>query len=240
VPRPIRKFPYFFPMWPIFKKKQTESVHAPTSVPDRRPLAFEQILAGMGDLSALANNDTPTKFWLPEAAALALEDFSKIQGLSASEMLRHFFASHCYGVYVVELLRRKSPDVFSDANIRFNVESSDPPPGKKREVTYWVPELGKNIAPIKTWIAGRLRKDLQALADHTGIPLFQYLREIVISRLLGHGMVPKRPEMLEAAPLPAADDWCNDKEVPWKQVDREAYLSAREGKTEELWVDHHG
>jgi hypothetical protein len=238
---PLQKFPYFIsPMWPVFKKKQAESAHAPTSVPERRPLEFEQLLAGMGDLSELANNDRATKFWLPEPAALALDDFSKVQGLSASEMLRHFFAAHCYGVYIVELLRRKNPDVFRDANLLFSLDSSCPPPGKKRELTYWVPELGKNIAPFKIWIAERLRNDLQALADHVGIPLSQYLREIVISRLLGHGMVPMRPAMLAAAPLPAADDWCNDKEVPWEQVDQEAYLSAREGKTEELWVDHHG
>lgn len=49
---------------------------------------------------------------------------------------------------------------------------------------------------IKLWLPKRLRDDLQVLADHTGIRLSQYVREIVISRLLGHGTLPKRPEML--------------------------------------------
>lgn len=220
----------------MFKKRDAAAFPAPTA--QRRPLKFDQLMAGMGDLSILQEHDVAVKLWLPEPAALALEDFSKVQGISRSEMLRHFFAAYCYGVYVVELLRGQFPEVFRDQEpVRFSLARHEPPPGKKRQVTYWVPELGKNVAPIKLWIATRLRNDLQALADHAHLPLSQYLREIVVSRLLGHGMLPMRPEMLEAAPLPSADDWCEDREIAWKEVDEETYLSAWEGKMESEWVE---
>ena len=156
-------------------------------------MKLERLLDGMGNFSALKTHDVATKFWLPEPVAVALEDFAKAQALSKSEMLRHFFAAHCYGIYIVELLRRKSPEIFRDTEpAMFSISRPSPPPGKKREHTYWIPELGKNVYPIKIWFSRRLRDDLQTLADHTSIPLSQYLREIVISRLLGHGMVPMR------------------------------------------------
>ena len=76
----------------------------------------------------------------------------------------------------------------------------------------------------------RLRDDLQALAEHVKNPLSQYLREIAISRLLGHGMLPKRPEMLEA--FPSAQHWCEDKEVPWVKVNAMTYSRSSEGRKE--------
>lgn len=226
-------------MWPLFKKRsEVQPPPLNDQSTERRPLKLERLLDGMGDFSALKTHDVATKFWLPEPVALALEDFSKAQALSRSEMLRHFFAAHCYGIYIVELLRRKSPEIFRDTEpAMFSKSRQTPPPGKKREHTYWIPELGKNVSPIKIWVASRLRDDLQSLADHTEIPLSQYLREIVISRLLGHGMVPMRPTMLEATPLPSADDWCEDRDVPWRQVDETTYWNAGEGRVQSEWVD---
>lgn len=82
-----------------------------------------------------------------------------------------------------------------------------------------------------------MREDIQALADHAKIPLSQHLGEIAISRLLGHGMLPKRQEMLEAAPLPSAQDWCEDKEVPWVEVDAFTFAKSSDGRTEVEWED---
>lgn len=71
----------------------------------------------------------------------------------------------------------------------------------------------------------------QALADHVGIKRSQYIREIVISRLLGHGTLP----MLRAEPLPAIEDWCEDREVPMRQVGEEEYFRSRHGEIR--WTD---
>lgn len=93
------------------------------------------------------------------------------------------------------------------------------------------------MAPIKLWMPQRLRDDLQSLADHVGLKLSQYLREIVIARLLGHGTLPMRPEMLQASPGPATDDWVEDREIPWRVVSRDDYQTAREGKIEVDWEE---
>ncbi len=239
-------------MWPLFRKKPkavtdlpdlerlfenfdpNQAVPAP---PKRKPLSFEKLLDGMGDLSELGSHDSALKFWLPDPAEKALEEFADLQGASMSSMLREFLAAHCYGIYAVQILRVRDPDVFDEPVIRFSRAYDSDEERKVRKTTYWVPELGKNVAPVKIWVAQRLRDDLQALAEHVKIPLSQYVREIVISRLLGHGMLPKRPEMLEAAPLPSADDWCEDKEVPWVEVDEETYWKSPDGRKETEWED---
>lgn len=206
-------------MWPFLKtKKQFDGVGIDKSLRPR-PMKFSQILGDMGDFSDLANHDSAMKFWLPEPAFEALREISAISGESVSETLRQFFAHHCYGIYAFQLMNRRMPGLFKDPGpVMFSRGPSNDPVGKKRVHTYWVPELGKNVIPIKVWVPKRLREDLQLLADHVELNLSQYVREIVISRLLGHGTLPSRPGMLDANPLPAAQDWCDGKTVPMRQL----------------------
>jgi hypothetical protein len=193
----------------------------------------------MGDCSDLGVHDAALKFWLPEAAKAALEELAGRYGESMSELLRQFFAVHCYGLYAVHLMTERSPKLFKDHYILYARRAPDDSAheGKIRIDTYWVPELGKNVAPIKLWVATRMRGDLQQLAEHVGIKLSQYLREIVISRLLGHGTLPGRPAMFEAMPVPAADDWCEDREVPWREVAEDEYRRNEDRRRDTTWVD---
>jgi len=100
-----------------------------------------------------------------------------------------------------------------------------------------VPEFGKNVAPIKVWVPSRLRNDLEALAAHVDITLSQYVREIVISRLLGHGALPKRPQMLEAAPLSSVEDWCEGRQVPMRLATEEEFWDHPHGEHTVEWKD---
>lgn len=88
----------------------------------------------------------------------------------------------------------------------------------------------QNVAPIKVWVPSRLRSDLEALAAHVDIALSQYVREIVISRLLGHGAPPKRPQMLEAAPLSSVEDWSEGREVPIRLATEKEFWDHRYGE----------
>lgn len=201
-------------------------------------MKFEELVADMGDFSDLAQHDTALKFWLPEPANEALKEICERAGDSMSEMLRRFLAQHCYGVYATEVMNSVVPGLFKDpAPVMFSRSFRDPPEGKVRIDTYWVPELGKNVIPIKVWIPARIRTDLESLAAHAEIKPSQYVREIVISRLLGHGMLPKRPQMLEAAPLPSADDWCENQDVPMRPATLQEYLAHPEGKHSTEFVD---
>lgn len=201
-------------------------------------MKFEALIAEMGDFSDLAQRDTAFKFWLPDPANEALKEICERAGESMSEMLRRFLVQHCYGVYATEVMTSAVPGIFKDPKPpMFQRRFEDPPEGKVRVDTYWVPELGKNVVPIKVWISVRLRTDLEALAAHTGIKPSQYVREVVISRLLGHGTLPKRPQMLEATPLPSAEDWCENREVPMREATIQEYLIYPEGERSVDWVD---
>lgn len=222
-------------MWPFFKsKKQAHlgkkqlSPELAEAIPEKRKvLSFEQLLDGMARLESLAAHNAALKFWLPEPVAKSVNELSKLQGCSMSVMLREFLAVHAYGLYPVQLLIERNPRIFKESNIRcsidFNISDYIDPPGKKRVNTYFVPELGKNVVPVKLWLASALRDDLQILADHVGIKLSQYIREIVISRLLGHGTLPKRPEMLVAEPLETAEKWCDGEKVEMRIGTKDEY-----------------
>lgn len=226
-------------MWPFLIKQKQPSVVTDVQTELRnRPIRFSQLLHGMGDFSDLAKHDMALKFWLPEPALEALKEISALNGESVSESLRKFFAHHCYGIYAFQLMCAKIPDLFKDPGpTMFSRAPSKNPKGKKRVHTYWVPELGKNVMPVKVWVPSRIRNDLQLLASHVELNLSQYVREIVISRLLGHGTLPHRPEMLTATPQPAADDWCEDKEVPMRKLDDSEVEKQGYVETVSEWVD---
>ena len=140
-------------------------------------------------------------------------------------------------MYVIKQVVDKYPYIFKDHTPRYSVAQEPTPPGKKKSWTYWVPELGKNIVPIKIWIPKRLRDDLQTLADHAEVKISQYVREIIISRLLGHGMVPLRPEMFKAIATPEADQWCTSEEFAWREVAEQDYKNAIERRADFEWID---
>ncbi len=229
-------------MWPFFKnQKQPQAAEQTSGARVKvgpRPMKFTEIVEGMGDFSDLRNHDCALKFWLSEPAMEALREMCARNGDSVSEVLRQFFAHHCYGIYAYYVMTDAIPNLFKEPEPpRFRTVQEKIPVGKKRVTTYWVPELGKNVMPVKIWIAQRMRDDLQVLADHVDLKLSQYAREIVISRILGHGTLPHRPEMLNAAPLPAAEKWCRGQKVEMREVDHAYFYRHADGESRSEWVD---
>lgn len=223
-------------MWQFLKRKQKDNQTKVTEQ-RRRPLVFSEIIDGMGDFSDLTRHDTTLKFWLPEPVEQALREMSERSNLSASEFLRQFLALHCYGLYAFYQMTDSMPRLFKESDIKFSHRAEEPPEGKKRVDTYWIPELGKNVAPIKVWIPKRMKNDLQTLAEHVELTPSNYVREILISRLLGHGMLPQRSIMFKAFPSPAADEWGEDQEVPWREVSQDVFDSYSIRKIRTEWVD---
>ena len=187
----------------------------------------------MGDFSDLANHDAALKIWLPEPVKHTLVEISERSHLSASEFLRQFLAIHCYGLYAFYQMIETTPNLFKDwdsSGVKFSKRMEEPPAGKKRIETYWVIELGKNVAPIKVWIPKRMKADLQTLAEHVKLTPSNYAREILISRLLGHGMLPQRPAMFKPFPAPLADAW-------EAEVSQEEFHHYHIGEIRTEWVD---
>ena len=228
-------------MQPFLRSKRTDSDSANADDTSRKKMTFATLVEDMGAYDDFGEHNVTLKFWLPDLVEKAVRELAEMNGESMSEALRQFFVIHCYGLYVFSVMNQKKPEVFKhDPDVRFSPkrENREPDPaGKKRETTYWVQELGKNVASVKIWVPKRVKSDLQILADHVDIKLSQYLREIVISRLHGHGTLPKRPEMLYAVPLKAAEDWCEDIEIPWAQVNYEQYREAHLSDSRHEWVD---
>jgi hypothetical protein len=96
-------------------------------------------------------------------------------------------------------------------------------------------ELGKNIAPIKMWLPTRLKTDLKTLAEHVGLTPSNYVREILISHLLGHGMLLQRPTMFKLFPAPDADIWEADQQV-WREVSQEEFDNYHIGEVRTEWL----
>ncbi len=211
-------------MWPFLKLKKRSSSLSEFSnaevseepVP-RRALTLEQLVDGMGDCSDLGKNDIALKFWLPSPAMQGIKELSDIYDRTASRLIRDFLLAHCYGIYAFEWIRENR--IFRmDETPMFSRRAEELPEGKVRVTTYFIPELGQNIAPMKLWIPTRLKNDLILLAKHVDLTVSNYVREIVISRLLGHGTLPMRPKMLEFTPTPITENWNEDKEVPWREI----------------------
>ncbi|MBI3149159.1 MAG: hypothetical protein HYZ17_11680 [Betaproteobacteria bacterium] len=222
-------------MWPFFQRQPGNQEGAQDN--RRRPMKFTELLDGIGDFSDLQCHDRALKFWLPEPAFAALEELCSRNALSISETLRQFFAVHCYGAYTCELMVQAIPGLFKDwedASAFQPIREYE----RGRPATYWVPELGKNVASVKVWVPKRMATELTTLAEHVGVKRSQYLREIVISRLLGHGTLPMRPRMLSAEVLATTEAWCDgedDTALPMRQVSEEEYSDANLGEIR--WVD---
>ncbi|MDD1608343.1 MAG: hypothetical protein LUQ18_07575 [Methylococcaceae bacterium] len=221
-------------MWQFLKRQQKDN-----QTERRKPLTFSEIVVGMGDFSDFATHDAALKFWLPEPAEQVLREMSERSDLSVSELLRQFLAIHCYGLYAFYQMTDIMPKLFKEgqSDSRFSMVAEEPPEYKKRVDTYWVPELGKNVAAIKVWIPKRVKADLQTLAEHVELTPSNYVREILISRLLGHGMLPSRPTMFKAFPTSATNDWEENRDVPWREISQDAFHSYSIGERRTEWVD---
>ena len=221
-------------MQPFFIQQRNAK---PTDV--RRLLSLADLAADAPAPEVFRNHDTPIKFWVSTPVYDALEHMAKCQGDTISAWLRGFFAMHCYGTYVVSGLLKQQSDLFKDADtsgIRYSVAA--PPQGHVSQPVYFVPELGKNVAPVKVWISKSIREDIALLSTHAKISLSQYCRETITARLLGHGTLPMRPEMLKAEPDSSLADWEAEEstKLKYRRVEQAEYEKTRFGYEASEWV----
>jgi hypothetical protein len=195
-------------------------------------LSLAQLLPGVSNFREFREHDAALKFWVPEVVAAGVLDMAKRNGVSAGEALRQFFVQHCYGVITYQLLLDFDKGIFKDfEGPVFSNKTVDPGerPGKKRIDAYWLPDLGKSTSPVKVWLPSRVKSDLQAMADHVGLSLSHYVREIVISRSVGHAKLPMRQKMLDAVDMTVAEQWANGEEVQLREVSKDEYENSLVG-----------
>jgi len=145
------------------------------------------------DYVELDNYDIALKLWLPEPIDIVMSEICTNTHTTKSDLIRQTLFIYLYGRYdLIGLLERgdtqfalNSPIMFSRTSVASNKEDTKGPTNR-------TPELGKNTEDIKVWIASKMKSDLQTLADKAALPLSHFIREILISNLLGHSYLPAR------------------------------------------------
>lgn len=158
-------------------------------------------------LAELHEIDTELRVWMPEPLKLAMREVSDHLDNTVSRYLRDFFVVYLYGAHELLCMFENKTGVFY---------SPPPPPSsdsggdilfsRSRSVEF-IPGLGKNIIPLKLFLNGKIKADLQVLADKAGIPLSQFVREILVSHFLGHTVWPEREKLFTREQEALANGW---------------------------------
>jgi len=140
------------------------------------------------DYSTFNHYDKCLKVWLPEAVKITLDEMSEFSETPISDIIRRSLYIYLYGQYDLMSSIEKGRDEFA---MKGSVAMSASPEYFNRTA-----ELGKNNYDVKVWIAMKMKRDLQNLADKSGLKLSEFTREILISNLFGHTYLSERDEMV--------------------------------------------
>lgn len=200
----------------------------------RGSTALSKLYEGDRGINDLAENDAELRLWLSAPLKLAMSECTAEMRTTTARYLREFLVVYLYGAH--ELLRMQ----YEKSGLYYV-----PPPRPRSEQALfsrahavdYIPGLGKNIVPIKLYLHKKMKADLETLAVASGIPLGQFVREILVSHFLGHMVWPERVRIWTDEQQKIADDWEADliKEhcVDEPSAEEEATL---EGKVEHiLW-----
>ncbi len=147
----------------------------------------------------LEYGDVAIKFWLPELMDTVLTESCSFFNTSRSDLIRQSLFAYLYGRYdLIGLIERKDSHYQLTRPVLFSksrgtpVEDAvgEPEPDVMRD-------LEKNTQGLKVWIPGKMKEDIQALADKASISLSEMIREIVISMLFGHTYLSARKELMQ-------------------------------------------
>lgn len=186
--------------WFSFRKKLTNLAN----------LEIKKLLPlyeGNRGLAELHEVDAELRVWVSEPLKLAMREVSKRLDNTVSRYLRDFFVVYLYGAHELLCMIENKTGVFF---------SPPPPPSpdsdeailfsRVRSIEF-IPGLGKNIVPLKLILNAKIKTDLQVLADKAGIPLSQFVREILVSHFLGHTVWPERKKLITKEQEALANSW---------------------------------
>lgn len=201
-----------------------------SNTPDTQP--FSKLYEGDRGIQDLHCNDAELRVWLPIPAKRAMDECLDNLNVTAAKYLREFLVVYLYGGH--ELLRMKVqktglyfvPPPVPDSGVRFSRGSSDE----------CVPGMGKNIVPLKLHLPKKMKSDLEAQARNAGIPLGQFVREILISHFLGHTVWPERLQEWTAEQKEVADGWADGRvEAEYFRWNTLEERDATEGRVDEMF-----
>lgn len=177
-----------------------------------------------GNFAEFESAKVSVKVWLPEPIDLILRELADYFSLSRTELIKQTLFIYVYGRYRFEQMRLQKEGFFRQQAMfsRSGDRTKNPlrklskkeldelkakVEEKQEEANDWDGDepvtqqsLGKNFLNYKVWMPTLLRDDAARLADHAGIKLSHFIREILISTYMGHLRLPERDEMLRGLP----------------------------------------
>lgn len=156
---------------------------------------------GISDLYA---NKAELRVWVPEPMNVAMKEVTGYLNEMLSIYLRQMLVVYLYGSHELLCMSENKTGIFHP-----------PPPPEpdngtcfsRARVVDYIPGLGKNIVPLKLFLHEKMKVDLQLLADKAGVPLSQFMREILVSHFLGHTVWPERNVLWTREQLNIAEGW---------------------------------
>lgn len=153
----------------------------------------------------LTDNKEVLRLWLPVPLKVAMNQSLAEMDVTGAKYLREFFVVYLYGAH--ELLRMKTektglyyvPPPAPDSGVRYS----------RAATVDCIPGLGKNIVAVKIKIPQKIKDDLELLANHAGVPLGQFTRELLVSHFLDHTVWPERIAVWAQDEEKVATDWEN-------------------------------
>jgi len=174
-------FRNFFAKW--FRRQE---------MPEDEQIFRPNLGGSVEEFREFARNTVPVKIWIPRQMDELVEKLSDYFNESKPRYLRQMLFSYVYGRYKLECFKKLALEGADNPDEEFLLYSRGHRSGPNT-----TPELGKNGQDIKLWLPLKLRDDLQSLADRVNVPLSQFIREILVSELLGHAYLPERKALIE-------------------------------------------
>lgn len=158
------------------------------------------------DYQDLYQQNAQLRIWLPEPARWGLEQMCEINEMSMTAYLTELFACHLYGHHEVMRMRASRTGIYEPApevSSRYcamTPRNATPEPPDE-------PNLGKNIYPLKIWIASKIKLGLSAHAAQARLTLGELCRSLICAHLFGREYGVKVYAGASAAEVSNAKAW---------------------------------
>lgn len=208
----------------VFKKKAKVLPEPPT------PAYKFSMLFDRPEPEGLDTDDAELRFWLPEAGRVALDEVTTFLDVTEAFWLRATFVSFLYGEREYRRMFAQRVGFFGSQRFvsrksashsgKFSIADNDDARSAVRAIEV-IPELGKNMFPVKTLVPSAIKRDLQERTDAEKETLSVFIRKLLLSKLLGQVVAPHPLSDMTAARIERADRWSefeiSSQEIPVDQ-----------------------
>jgi len=145
---------------------------------------------------------------LPESLRGAMDQVAQHLDTTLSKYLREYFVVYLYGNHaLIDMYKNKTGIFYEPPKENILEDDFNTPMFSRVRSVEFIPGLGKNIVPFKVFLHAQIKADLQLLADKSEMALSQFVREILVSHVLGHTVWPERQQMLNTEHIAIANEW---------------------------------